>query len=296
VVGLAAWWLRTGRRVSRAGKVVLAGLLPVMLWWHAIGAGPPGSLTVTFFDVGQGDAALIRSPQGAAILIDGGPDPEQVAGKLAALGVRRIDLMVATHPHADHVAGLPAVLARFPVGLIVDPGCRGSSPYYADFLRAVRSSGVPIAHPRPGAALHVGDVTLQVLGPFHCASGTNSDPNNDSVILRVVDGAASVMFPGDAEQPEQTEVLSRESGRLAAPVLKVPHHGGDTSLGAFFVAVHARLAVVSVGPNRYGHPVPSVLAALARDGMRVFRTDRSGDVTVSFGPNGLVVQQAGPSG
>ena len=237
---------------------------------------------MTFFDVGQGDGALIRSPGGASILIDGGPGAEEVARKLASLGVRRLDLLVATHPHADHVGGLPAVLTRFAVALVVDPGCWGDSPFYADFLRAVRARGVPFQHPGPGAVLHVGDVRLEVLGPERCFTGTNSDPNNDSLILRVSDGWATVLFPGDAEQPSQTDLMRDESSLLPALVLKVPHHGGATSLDSFFLAVHARVAVVSVGPNRYGHPVPEVLDELARDGMRVFRTDRSGDVTVTF--------------
>jgi competence protein ComEC len=132
-----------------------------------------------------------------------------------------------------------------------------------------------------------------VLGPFHCNRGTNSDPNNDSLILRVIDGDASVLFPGDAEEPSQTDVVDREAPELAALVLKVPHHGGNTSLPAFLLAVHARVAVVSVGPNRYGHPVPAVLAELARDGMRVFRTDRSGDVTVVFRGGRLLIQSSG---
>ena len=290
LVGAAGWWLRSNRRVPRRTKVVIIALLPLLLWGHAVGAGPPGSLTVTFFDVGQGDAALIRSPGGSAILIDGGPDAEVVAGKLAALGIRRIDVLVATHPHADHVAGLVAVLARFPVGLVIDPGCAGDSPYYADFLRAVQDAGVPVRHPRPPSELRVADVRLQVLGPSHCYAGTNSDPNNDSLILRATAGSASVLFPGDAEQPAQTDVMAREAVLMTALVLKVPHHGGDTSLGAFVAAVHARVAVVSVGPNTYGHPVPRVLAELAHDGMRVFRTDRFGDVTVVFRDGRLLIE------
>src|SRR5205823_834303 len=147
MVALAGWWLRGGRRLGRRG--LLAGLvvLPLFLWAGAIRAGPPHALTVTFFDVGQGDAALIRSPRGATILIDGGPDAELVAIKLAALGIRRLDLIVATHPHADHVGGLPAVLARFPASLVVDPGCAGASPFYRAFLRSVRANQVPFRHP-----------------------------------------------------------------------------------------------------------------------------------------------------
>ena len=292
LVGAAGWWLRSSRRMPRRAKIAMVALLPLLLWSHAAGSGPPGSLTVTFFDVGQGDAALIRSPGGAAILVDGGPDAELVAGKLAGLGVRRIDVMVATHPHADHVAGLPAVLARFPVGLVVDPGCAGDSPYYADFLRAVGDAGVPLRHPRPPSELRVGDVLLQILGPSHCYAGTNSDPNNDSLMFRATAGPASVLFAGDAEQPSQTDVLAREALLLTALVLKVPHHGGDTSLDAFVAAVHARVAVVSVGPNTYGHPVPRVLAELAQDGMRVFRTDRLGDVTVVFRGGRLLIESS----
>jgi len=205
-----------------------------------------------------------------------------VATKLAALGVRRLDLMVATHPHADHVAGLPAVLARFPVGLAIDPGCRGDSPYYGLFLGAVRAAGVPFRHPRAGATFLIGDVRISVLGPEHCFRGTRSHPNNDSLVLRMVVGSDSILFPGDAEEPAQADLLRDQASALLGVLLKVPHHGGATNLPGFFAAVRSRLAVVSVGPNRFGHPVASVLEDLARNGMRVFRTDRSGDVTVSF--------------
>jgi competence protein ComEC len=293
LVGLAGWWLRSRRRLPRPARVVLVAVLPLLLWGHAVSAGPPGTFTVTFFDVGQGDAALIRSPSGAAILIDGGPDAEVVAGKLAALGVRRIDVMVATHAHADHVAGLSTVLARFPVGLVIDPGCAGDSPYYADFLRAVRDARVPVRHPRPPSELRVADVRLRILGPSHCYAGTNSDPNNDSLVLQATAGWASVLFPGDAEQPAQTDIMAHDDFLLTALVLKVPHHGGDTSLDAFVAAVHARVAVVSVGPNTYGHPVPRVLAELVHDGMRVFRTDRFGDVTVIFRDGRLLIESSG---
>ena len=292
LVAAAGWWIRSGARLPRRAALALGLALAVFTWSSALAAGPPRALTVVFFDVGQGDAALIRSPGGAAILIDGGPKPDLVATDLAALGVHRLDLMVATHPHADHVAGLPAVLARVPVALVVDPGCRGASPYYAQFLRAVAGSGAAFRHPRPGAVLRVGDVRLEVLGPERCFKGTNSDPNNDSMVLRISDGSASIMFPGDAEQPAQTDVVRDERALLVATVLKVPHHGGATSLDAFFKAVGARVAVVSVGPNLYGHPVPAVLAELARDGMRVFRTDRSGDITVTFQGGSVSVQSS----
>ena len=277
-----AWWIRSGRGIPRRAVVLGLLILPVLLLTSAFRAGPPSRLTIVFFYVGQGDAALIRSPGGATILIDGGPDPDLVAAKLAALGVRRLDLVVATHAHADHVVGLPAVLARFQVGLVIDPGCPSDAPYYSAFLSAVHSSGVPFRHPARDSVLRVADVRLDVLGPGSCYHGTRSDPNNDSLVLRMIDGPVSVMFTGDVEQPAQTDVLEDHAALLPASVLKVPHHGGATSLERFILAVHARVAVVSVGPNRYGHPVPAVLRQLAADGMRVFRTDRAGDITVSF--------------
>jgi competence protein ComEC len=286
VLGLAAvaalgWWLHSGRRPSRRALVALGVALPVFVWSGAVRAGPPTALTAVFFDVGQGDAALVRSPAGATVLIDGGPDPYIAAGKLAALGVRRIDLLVATHSHADHVVGLPAVLRRFAVSLAVDPGCGEDSPFYADFVEAVRRAGVPFRHPREGQTLIVGDLRLEVLGPATCFRGTESDPNNDSLVLRMVYGGVSILFTGDAEKPAQQQLLEHESARLVADVLKVPHHGGATSLDEFLADVHAVVAVVSVGqPNRYGHPVPEVLQQLTRDGMRVFRTDRAGDITI----------------
>jgi competence protein ComEC len=143
----------------------------------------------------------------------------------------------------------------------------------------------------------VGDLRLEVLGPATCFRGTESDPNNDSLVLRMVYGRASILFTGDAEKPAQQQLLERESALLVADVLKVPHHGGATSLDEFLAEVHAVVAVVSVGqPNRYGHPVPDVLRELTRDGMRVFRTDRAGDITIRL-PNddggGPLIQSSG---
>jgi competence protein ComEC len=290
----SAWWLRSGARLPRRVVVTALVALPVFLWAGGIRAGPPASLTATFFYVGWGDGALVRSPGGATVLIDGGADLELVARKLSSLGIRRLDVLVATHPHQDHVAGLAAVLVRFPVGLVLDPGCRGDAPAYADFLRAVGRAGVPTRHPRPGAVFVAGDLRMEVLGPSHCFHGTRSDPNNDSLVLRVLAPGASILFSGDLEEPAQREILAtEEASGLAAAVFKVPHHGGDTSLEAFFQAIHARVAVVSVGPNRYGHPVPEVLARLARDGMQVFRTDLDGDVTVTFRGDDVLVRAGG---
>jgi competence protein ComEC len=296
VLGLAAavliaWWLRSGRRLPGKAMVVGLGLVPLLLWSSALSAGPPSALTVRFFDVGQGDAALLTSPGGVAILIDGGPEPDQVATELVALGVKRLDLVVASHPHADHVVGLPAVLARIPVGLLLEPGCKDESPDGAALDEAATSEHITVRHPRAGDVLWAGDVRLEILSPDRCWSGTESDTNNDAIVVRASLGEDSVLFATEPEEPAQ-QVLLDEGADLRADVLKVPHHGAATSIQPFFEAVDAELAVVSVGPNTYGHPVPEVLDWIRATGADVFRTDRAGTLTVTFERGGVVVESA----
>lgn len=272
----------TGPRL-RAPAALLAAAL---LWALTVRAGPPDELTVTFLDVGQGDAAVVRTPDGATVLIDAGPDEQPVATALARLGVKRLDLAVATHAHADHVEGFPAVLARFPVGLFLEPGCEAESPSQAELLRALRDEDVRVHHPRGGERLQVGGLSVEVLGPDAC--GLGDVPNDDSIVVRLRYGEATVLFPGDAEVPAQQDALA-DGDPVRALVLKVPHHGGDTSDPAFFHATGARLAVVSVGKNDYGHPNPVAMAALRDAGMRIVRTDLAGDVTVRFAEGGILV-------
>jgi competence protein ComEC len=291
LAGGLAWWLRSWARPPRALVVLAIGLAPVIVWSTAVSSGPPQGLTVRFFDVGQGDAALLTSPAGVAVLVDGGPDEAQVARELAALGVKRLDVVVASHPHADHVVGLPAVLARFPVSLLLEPGCPTDSADARAIAEAIEDEGVAVRHPRAGDELVVGDVRLEVLSPDRCWSGTESDPNNDAIVLRASLGEDSVLFATEPEEPAQ-QVLLDDGADLSADVLKVPHHGGATSLEAFFRAVAAQVAVVSVGENRYGHPVPEVLEWIRAAGTEVLRTDQAGTVTITFASGGPLVDSA----
>jgi len=284
------WVLRSGHRPPRAAILGGACVIPVFVWASALGSGSPSGLTVHFFDVGQGDAALVQAPDGANILIDGGTDEDQVAIYLASLGVKRLDAVIASHPHADHLEGLPQVLARYPVGVVLEPGCDEPSPSYEAFLDAVAAEEVPTRHPRTGDVVSIGQTRLEMLGPDECVSGTASDPNNDSLVFRLSYGEDAVLFPGDAEVESQQAILD-QGGAVTAPVLKVAHHGGDTSVSEFTQAVDPQVAVISVGgSNDYGHPVPSVVESLQLTGAQVFRTDQEGTVTVRFAPEGITVE------
>ncbi len=289
IVVAVAWAMHRRWRPPRPVVLATVALFPLLVWSTALGVGAPSALQVRFFDVGQGDSALVSTPAGVHILVDGGPDEELVATDLAALGVKRLDVVVATHPHADHIIGLPTVLGRVPVGVVLEPGCPDTSSIQADLDTAIVEEHIPVRYPRAGDEIDVGDVRLDVLSPDRCWAGTNSDPNNDSLVILLQHGSDTVLLGGEPEQPAQ-QVLLDEHAPLHAELLKVPHHGAATSLPEFFQAVDAEIAVISVGPNDYGHPVPSTVQAIRATGAQVWRTDQHGDIVVTFGGQGISVR------
>ena len=200
--------------------------------------------------------------------------------------MKRIDVVVASHPHADHVVGLPSVLARFQVGVVLQPGCPSTSSLQVDLDRAIADEGIEVRTPWAGETFVVGDVRLDVLSPHECYTGTESDTNNDALVIRLTPrrrrGAASPPSPRNPPQEWLLEQHAEAGLDLSADVLKVPHHGAATSVAEFFDAVAAPVAVVSVGENTYGHPVPATLDAIAATGAQVWRTDEHGTVTVTF--------------
>jgi competence protein ComEC len=283
LVGAIVVWIRTGWKPSRPMVAVAIATMPFFVWASALGNGPPEAFTARFFDVGQGDAALLTTPEGGAVLVDGGPERDQVATELSALGVKRLDIVVASHPHADHIVGLPSILARLPVGLLLQPGCEDEpSPLQADLDAAIEDEGVAVRNPRAGDTIWVGLLRLDVLSPDRCWTGTESDANNDAIVIRATYAGDVVLIASEPEEPAQEWLLESEID-LQADVLKVPHHGAATSVPAFFDAVHADAAIVSVGDNDYGHPTAFTLDALAASGAQVWRTDRQGTITVVFG-------------
>ena len=249
-----------------AALVVAAGLLP---------AGRVVVPTLVFLDVGQGDATLLLGPEGETILVDGGPDPSRLLAKLRGRGIDHIDLMVATHGDKDHIAGLGAVLTAYPVGRLWHPGHTEGSELYAALLVEAAAAGVAAGEPRTGWAAEIGSFRLEVLSPRR----RFSDINNESVVLRVTVGATVALLTGDVEATAQAEL-----GPVTVDILKVPHHGAATTDLRWLAASTAPVAVISVGPNDFGHPHPEVMAVLEESGSEIRRTDLEGDVVIPLGP------------
>jgi competence protein ComEC len=291
VGGAAAWAATTTRR--RLAVVCVAAAAWVLAERGAISAGAPrGVLRVTVLDVGQGDALLVDLPDGELLLIDGGGmvgNPVDLGARvlqpvLRARRRQRVDVMVLSHPHPDHFGGLASTLPLIDVGELWDTGqgeALGAGATYASLLSAARRKGVPIRRPAElcGAPREAGGATLEVLAP---CPGFDADgsANDNSFVLRIRYGRRTVLLVGDAEQEEERRLLARYGGTLRADFLKVGHHGSRTSSSpAFLRAVEPEVAAISAGVrNRFGHPHPRTLEALASARIRVARTDRGGAI------------------
>ncbi|TMK17986.1 MAG: DUF4131 domain-containing protein [Actinobacteria bacterium] len=278
------------RRPGRAGPVLIAVAVfaTTTLWARALSEPPLRGLVVTALDVGQGDAWLVRTHDGSTMLVDGGPDEARTITQLRAHGVRRIDLLVLTHPHADHVNGLPSVVEHYPIGRALEAGLEATLPALPAFRNSLRERGVVDDVVRRGARYRLGDTTVEVLGPATLMQGTDSDLNNNSVVMRIRYGSTCVMMSGEMQEEAQQALLDAR-GDLHCPVMTVPHHGSRHMLPSYFAAVAPQVALISVGAhNDFGHPSGETLAALQQLGVRVLRTDLGGDVAASVDRNGTV--------
>jgi competence protein ComEC len=280
------------RLVRRLAAVVtvaaIVGTVPVRL--VASGWPPPGWLIVAC-DVGQGDASVLPVAPGQAIVVDAGPDPAPVDACLRRLGIRHVPLLVISHFHADHVGGVDGVFRGRSVGAVLTAPHPEPALGRRQVLAAAATGHAPVRVAIPGEVYVSGPLRLSVLGPLQPLTNTRSDPNNNSLVLRVSEHGRSLLLAGDAEEEEQQTLLGEP---LHADVLKVAHHGSAFQDPAFLDAVRPSVALVSVGAgNMYGHPNLGVLERLTRAGARVLRTDLAGDLAAVDGGGRLAVAVRG---
>lgn len=273
-----------------APPLLMAALSAVLLMWHGVwGTFGSGVMEVHFLNVGQGDAAAIRTPRGRWILIDAGGGPPGVDhGQRTVLRYLRrlggpVEIFILSHPHLDHVGGAPAVIGTARPRLFLDGAYAGGSGAYRASLESAAVHDVEWRRVHPADTLRVDGVLLRFLAPDSAWTVGLRDANLASTIVRVEYGQTRVLFVGDAELEEEEWLLQHTPSEwLRAEVLKVGHHGSRTSSGsALLDAIMPSLALVSVGRgNRYGHPSPDVLREFDRRGVRVVRTDIAGTTVV----------------
>lgn len=240
-----------------------------------------GKLSAYFLDVGQGDSELLTFGN-KTILIDAGETEmgDRVVADLQKLGVTRIDLLVATHSHSDHIGGMQKVIAAFPVGQVLDAGVPSSSSIYEHFLNEIDKRGIPYRVAEQGQTIDL-DPSLRILVLSPVKERPDDDPNTNSVVLRISYGTINFLFTGDMGGTAE-DALARTGYPLDAQILKTGHHGSEYSTSAAFLArVHPEVAIIEVGKdNPYGHPHQQTLQKLADAGVTVYRTDRDGTVLV----------------
>ncbi len=233
-----------------------------------------------FIDVGQGDAALIRTAAGD-ILIDAGTNASEneLKAYLDKMGVKDIEYAVFTHPHEDHIGGADMVLKNYNVKRVILPEKEHDTKTYDLMIDAIEAEKCEVIAAKADKTFRVGELTCTILAPISTAY---TELNNYSVVLRAEYGDTSVMFTGDAEIDSEDEMLEKYllTGKLDCDILKAGHHGSDTSSGQDFVkAVSPAYAVISVGEgNDYGHPKQEILARYEAMKIRYFRTDKEGDI------------------
>jgi len=260
------------------------------VWYGVFAEEKRNELQVSFLDVGQGDGVFIEAPGGNQILVDGGRNKKVLRelSKVMPFYDRSIDVVIATHPDADHIGGLPAVLERFDVDLFVDPGNSSDTAVYKEMIKLLKEKNIEMLTAKRGMKINLDyGAYLLILFPDRDVSLVES--NTSSIVSMLVYGNTSFLLTGDSPKSIENYLASIDGGNLKADVLKAGHHGSKTSTSELFLGyVNPSYAIISSGKNNsYGHPHKEVLDLLEKFEIKVIRTDESG--AIIFKSDGLKV-------
>lgn len=291
----------------RTGYFIGGIVTGLVLLFNFITTIPDGKLHVYFCDVGQGDAAYVRFPDGRDMLVDGGPNDKvlQCLGRHMPFWDRHINLVVNTHPQKDHLHGLITVLERYGADYVVRSEIVNNSDEYREFESVIARKKIPVKFVTRGETIDIGTVSLSIIWPsvdqiarmkplvahsYYPTSdplspqvlGTETlDLNDGTVVLSLRYGSFDALFPGDADTHVEANYRTDNLADDTLEVLKVPHHGSRTGISEEYIQkLHPALAIISVGKNTYGHPDKTILQQLAVVGSRVLQTDKEKDIEV----------------
>ena len=269
----------------RYGYLISGIITGSILIFSFFGSFPDGKLHIVFCDVGQGDAAYVRFPDGQDMVVDGGPNDNVLGclGKYMPFWDRHIDLVMLSHPQKDHLQGLISVLERFNVGYFVRSDVEATTEGYAKLMATVTAKKIPVKYMSRGEKINLGTSSLTFLWPSTDVLGasTTGDVNDYSLVFALRYGTFDALFTGDADQQVERYYVGDSLSDGQVELLKVPHHGSKTGMSQTFLDwLKPRLAVISVGKNSYGHPSQETIRLLRQKDSKILRTDQEGDVEV----------------
>ncbi len=292
-------FMQRNQKFNKATRIFLAAILGVFFIVFFIGcsfgaqqsanegSGSVGDkLKIHFIDVGQADSILIQQGDNA-MLIDAGnnEDSETVKNYIANQGIKKLDYVVGTHPHEDHIGGLDYVINNFQIGKIYMPKVTSNTKTFEDVVTAIKNKGMQVTSPAPGDSFKLGEADCKILAPN---SASYEDLNNYSIVIKVTYKNNSFMFTGDAEAISEAEMLNKGFD-VKADVIKIGHHGSSSSTSdEFLKKVNPKYAVISAGKdNDYGHPHKETMKKLKDSGITVYRTDESGTIICTSDGNNI---------
>ena len=271
--------------------MLLLAAINGIVWLEVFSNDQRPDIAVSFFDVGQGDASFIQSRDGVQILIDGGPDGKILSELKMKMPYydRSIDVVIATHPHKDHIAGLLDVFKRYQIDTFIESGTLYNTAEFYELERLIQQKNIRrVVLRQPAQISFYNDAVLRFLMPdTSFASTTLKNVHDADIVSEFYFEGRKILFMGDAEKNIEKYLIAKKAiGPV--DVLKVGHHGSKTSsIGQFLTVTRPKYAVISVGRNRYGHPHQTTLDNLFRTGAKILRTDIAGTVDVNINQGAL---------